>query len=238
MCGRYSLASEEFSEIQLAFDIELDPQTRAALRPRYNIAPTWAPGYEPPMVFSNADGRRELAFGRWWLIPSTWKRPLKALPTAFNARAEELGSKPFWSRSFETRRCLIPTTGWREFQGPSGRRRAFQFHFEQAVFAFAGLWDHWLSPEGAEVRSFAIVTVAASDLVRPIHDRMPLCLAPGSFARWLDPSVAGADALAALRVFPQGLSYYEADAQGNDVRREGPECIAPARVSQLGLFNH
>ena len=89
------------------------------------------------------------------------------------------------------------------------------------------------------MRSFAIVTVAANDVVRTVHDRMPLCVAPGSFASWLDPSVSGADALAALRVSPPGLSYYEADAQGNDVRREGPECIAPVRASsQLGLFNH
>lgn len=238
MCGRYSLSPEEFSEIQLAFDVEVGSEARAALRPRYNIAPTWAPGHEPPIVFSNAAGRRELGLGRWWLIPSSWKRPLKALPTAFNARAEELGSKPFWSRSFESRRCLVPTTGWREFQGPSGQRRAYQFNYGHELFAFAGVWDCWSSPEGQEVRSFAIVTVAANDLVRTIHDRMPLCVGPGSYELWLDPSVSGVDALAALRLPEPVLSYYEADARGNDVRLEGPECIAPARVSQLGLFNH
>jgi putative SOS response-associated peptidase YedK len=238
MCGRYSLSSGEFSEIQLAFQIEVGSEARSRLRPRYNIAPTFAPGYEPPIIFTNAAGRRELGFGRWWLIPSSWKRPLKALPTAFNARAEELGAKPFWSRSFESRRCLVPTSGWREFRGPSGQRSAFQFHYGQELFAFAGLWERWLSPDGADVRSFAIVTVAANDIVRPIHDRMPLCVAPASYERWLDPGVAGADALASLQLPEPGLAYYEADAKGNDVRLEGPECIAPARISQLGLFNH
>lgn len=237
MCGRYSLASQEFSEIQLAFDVEVGSEAGAELRPRYNIAPTWAPGYEPPIVFSNAAGQRELAVGRWWLIPSSWKRPLAALPTTFNARAEELGSKSFWSRSFESRRCLVPTTGWREFQGPSGRKRAFQFHYDQALFAFAGIWDRWRSPDGVDVRSFAIVTVAANDSVRAIHDRMPLCVDASSYGIWLDPSIAGADALASLRLPRSELACYEANSQGNDVRREGPECIAPAQASQRGLFN-
>jgi putative SOS response-associated peptidase YedK len=238
MCGRYSLSSAEFSEIQLAFDIEVGSEAQAALRPRYNIAPTWAPGYEPPMVYTNAAGQRELGLGRWWLIASSWRRPLEALPTAFNARAEEIGSKPFWSRSFESRRCLVPTTGWREFRGPRGQRRAFQFHYGHELFAFAGVWDRWLSPDGADVRSFAIVTVAANDIVRAVHDRMPLCVERGSYERWLDPRVTGAEALASLRLPAPALSYYEADAKGNDVRLEGPECIAPVRASQLGLFNH
>lgn len=236
MCGRYSLASEEFSEIQLEFALDAGPEVTA--RPRYNIAPSWAPGHEPQIVFLNDAGRRELGAARWWLIPSSWKRPLEMLPTAFNARAEELGSKAFWSRSFDTRRCLVPATGWREFRGPSGQRQAFQFHYEHGLFAFAGVWDHWLSPAGAGVRSFAILTLAANAIVSPIHDRMPLSVDPASYATWLDPSVAGAEALASLRARQGGLSCYEADARGNDVRVEGPECIAPARAAQLSLFNH
>jgi putative SOS response-associated peptidase YedK len=131
-------------------------------------------------VFETKEAGRQIALARWWLIPSSWSRPLCALPAAFNARSEELGRKPFWSGSFETRRCLVPTTGWREFDGPRGQRRAFQFHYDHALFAFAGLWDRWTSPEGESVQSFAIVTVAANDMVSPVHDRMPLCLDPAS----------------------------------------------------------
>jgi putative SOS response-associated peptidase YedK len=132
----------------------------------------------------------------------------------------------------------VPTTGWREFRGPSGRRQAFQFHQAPALFAFAGIWDVWVSPEGHPVRSFAIVTVEANDSVRPIHDRMPLRVDPASYASWLDPLVPGARALATVRARAERpLAVYEANPKGNDVRREGPECIAPASPAQRDLFN-
>jgi putative SOS response-associated peptidase YedK len=179
------------------------------------------------------------------MIPAYWKRPLRVLPTAFNARAEELGDKRFWSRSFDARRCLVPATGWREFTGPSGQRQPHHFHYDHGLFAFAGIWDEWQSPEGDSVRSFAIVTVAANDIVTPIHDRMPLRVEPDAYAEWLDPSVPGARALGTVRQAAArepaaggraALSHYEADPSGNDVRREGPAVISPVRVKQLGLF--
>jgi putative SOS response-associated peptidase YedK len=232
MCGRYSLAPAEFSQLRLQFRVE----AQIELIPRYNVAPTWSPGHEPPIILQAEPGGRQLALARWWMIPAGWQRPLRALPAAFNARSEELANKPFWSKSFEARRCLVPATGWREFNGPRSERRAFQFHYEHALFAFAGLWDLWRSPDGDEVRSFAIVTVAATDMVRPIHDRMPLVVDPAFHELWLDPGVGGERALAQVRPPPQPLAHYEADTWGNDSRREGPECIAPARRSQLGLF--
>lgn len=232
MCGRYSLAPIEFSQLRLHFRVDVPVE----LAPRYNIAPTWAPGYEPPIVFQTEQGGRQLALARWWMIPSTWRRPLSALPAAFNARSEEIAQKPFWSRSFESRRCLVPATGWREFDGPRAARQPHQFHYDHALFAFAGLWDTWSSPEGEEVQSFAIVTVAANDLVSPIHDRMPLAVDPEFYDLWLDPGVRGEDALARLRPPATALTVYESDPLGNDSRREGPECIAPASRRQLGLF--
>jgi putative SOS response-associated peptidase YedK len=233
MCGRYSLAPDEFSQIQLEFRVE----AKLELARRYNIAPTWAPGYEPPIVFTNGDGGVELGLARWWMIPASWARPLEALPTSFNARAEELDRRRFWKQSFESRRCLVPATGWREFRGEKGHRDAFQFHYDHALFAFAGVWDVWKSPGGDEVRSFAIVTVAATEMVRPIHDRMPLVVNPQFYEAWLDPRLPGGQALATvLGAGTQEPSFYQADPRGNDVRREGPECIAKAPAKQIGLF--
>ena len=233
MCGRYSLAPDEFSQLQIAFRIE----AKFTLARRYNIAPTWSPGYEPPIVYRPAGGATALGFARWWLIPSHWSRPLPALPTAFNARSEEIEQKRFWKQSFESRRCLVPSTGYREFRGEKGHREAFQFHYDHSLFAFAGIWDSWVSPGGDEVRSFAIVTVAATEMVQPIHDRMPLVVDPAFYEAWLDPALKGPEALAAVKSAPvPAPSFYKADPKGNDVRREGPECIAPAPVKQLGLF--
>ena len=233
MCGRYSLAPGEFSQIQLEFRVD----AAFELEPRYNIAPSWSPGHEPPIVLVNSSGRRELDVARWWLIPASWRRPLDVLPTAFNARGEELGEKRFWSKSFDTRRCLVPATGWREFTGASGKRQPHHFHYDHGLFAFAGVWDEWRSPEGESVRSFAIVTVAANDIVAPIHDRMPLRVEPDAHAEWLDPNLPGRAALERVRArSAPALAHYEADPSGNDVRREGPAVIAPLRQKQLGLF--
>jgi putative SOS response-associated peptidase YedK len=171
------------------------------------------------------------------MIPSTWSRPLADLPTAFNARAEELSAKPFWAQSFESRRCLVPTTGYREFQGPRGKRRPFQFHQQPPLFAFGGVWDRWKAPDGAVVTSFAIVTVAANDVVLPVHDRMPLRVSPQAYEAWLSPALSGEQALGvALGAAVSPLLSYEANPVGNDSRREGPECIEPAARRQLKLF--
>ncbi len=232
MCGRYSLAPEEFSQLRLRFDVEI----ALPLAPRYNISPTWAPGYEVPIVLGGP--QRKLQLARFWMIPHYWSQPLRALPTAFNARSEEMTKRPFWAESVQRRRCLVPATGWREFNGERGRRRAFQFHFDTTLFAFAGVWDRWQSPEGESVCSFAIVTAAANEAVRPIHDRMPVCLAEGEYEAWLSPEVDGERALA--MAVGGGLGpprVYEADPIGNDSRREGPECIAPRGGGQLGLFD-
>lgn len=241
MCGRYSLATAEFSELQLELDLSIERDAgRAAggrLEPRYNIAPTWAPGHEPPIVRTSPAGRRELVRARWWLIPGTWQGPLAKLPTAFNARAEELGRKRFWAPSFAARRCLVPATGWREFSGPSGHRIPHHFHYDHRLFAFAGVWDEWHSPEGGAICSFAIVTVPANEVVGSVHTRMPLRIDRSVYEAWLDPLLPGAEALAAACRAPSPpLSGYEADPIGNDVRREGPEVIAPRARRQLGLF--
>lgn len=237
MCARYSLVPDEFRETRIEF--KFDPHFTLA---RYNIAPSWAPGHEAPIVVSPIAGRQELVKARFWMIPGNWRRPLRGLPTAFNARSEDIATKPFWKGSFERKRCLVPTTGWREFQGPAGSKRAFQFHHDGG-FAFAGLWDEWLPPGSRadepfpSVRSFSIITVPASQKVNPIHPRMPLRVAVGDYERWLDPAVDGPGALLSVlgNPLPEPV-VYECDALGNDSRREGPECIAPVRKQQLDLF--
>lgn len=235
MCARYSLVPDEFRQIRIEFKLEQSVEFPT----RYNIAPSWSSGHEVPIVVAKRAGGNELMRARFWMIPNHWSRPLRALPTAFNARSEELGQRPFWSQSFERRRCLIPATGWREFQGAPGAKRPYQFHHESG-FAFAGLWDEWRSPEDGKllVRSFAIVTQAANETVKPIHSRMPLCVSPGQYDSWLSSQRSGSEALAEVLAEPLALpKVYECDPVGNDSRREGPDCIAPVQRRQLGLFD-
>jgi putative SOS response-associated peptidase YedK len=236
MCGRFSQEAE-LSEIKLELKIE-QLEIFREFRPLYNIAPSYGPGAEQMFVVQSREGKRALRSGRWWFIPHFWSKPLKTLPAAFNARAEDLGQKPFWRNAFKQYRCLVPATGWREFkamsEGTSKRKQPYQFRLERQVFAFAGLWSRWTSPEGEVVDSFAIVTTEPSAQAAQYHDRMPLVLPPDLYAGWLDPEADAAALLqeACARSERMPLEVYPSDPRGNDVRFEGPEVVARVEPSQ------
>jgi putative SOS response-associated peptidase YedK len=239
MCGRYTNRAE-FSEIRLAFAVD---EVRAArdYRATYNISPSYGAGFEQPIVVQGAAGR-ELRLARWWFIPWFWKKPLKELPTAFNARAEDLASKAFWKEAFRESRCLVPATGWREFRPSSAhvpseveglRARAktakqpYHFHLQGELFAFAGLWSSWQSPEGEAIDSFAIVTTEASAMAKSVHTRMPVVLPKTSYDAWLDPqhdpAAVLAEAIAAGTTL--GIDIYPSNPIGNKSGFEGVEAI-------------
>jgi putative SOS response-associated peptidase YedK len=224
---------DEFSELRVGVNLEMFPswerlksdESRAPWSKRYNIAPTHSNGYAPPILVRGTHGGAIVVFARWWLVPRWWQKPFKALPTSFNARSEELDKKPMWREPFAERRCLVPATGWREFPGQSGSKRAF--HFERGEpFAFAGIWDQWRSNDGEVVDSFAIVTADASPVVRPIHDRMPLVLPEELHRPWLYDDDARKDVLQeAFARREENLSTYEVSTYGKSVHNEGPACI-------------
>jgi putative SOS response-associated peptidase YedK len=226
MCGRFSQEAE-LSEIKLELKVEQLELFRE-FRPLYNIAPSYGPGSEQAFVVQTKDGKRALRLGRWWMIPHFWSKPLKALPAAFNARAEELEQKPFWRDAFRQHRCLVPATGWREFKAEGKKKQPYQFRLDRHVFAFAGLWSRWTSPDGELVESFAVVTTEPNATASPYHDRMPLVLPPELYASWLDPR---ADATALLleartKSMQLPLEVYPTNPLGNNVRFEGPEVVA------------
>jgi putative SOS response-associated peptidase YedK len=226
MCGRFSQEAE-LSEIKLELKVE-QLELLHEFRPLYNIAPSRGPGFEQAFVVQNRDGQRALRLGRWWMIPHFWSKPLKALPATFNARAEDLEQKPFWRQAFHERRCLVPATGWREFKAEGKQKQPYQFQLAQRVFAFAGLWSRWTSPEGELVDSFAVVTTPPNLIAAQYHDRMPLVLPPELYGAWLDPKADAAQVLheACARSRELALDVYPSDPRGNNVRFEGPEVVA------------
>jgi putative SOS response-associated peptidase YedK len=215
------------SEIKLELKVEQLEMFRE-FRPLYNIAPSYGPGSEQVFVVKTREGKRAIRLGRWWMIPHFWKQPLKALPAAFNARAEDLAAKPFWRGSFERHRCLVPATGWREFRPERGKKQPYQFRLQQRLFAFAGLWSRWTSPDGELVDSFAIITTAPSEKAAQYHDRMPLVLPADLHEAWLDRDAPGDAVLseACARSLALPLDVYPTDPRGNNVRFEGPEVVA------------
>lgn len=177
MCGRFVLTSDG-DAIQLAFDLTTLPGMFA---PRFNIAPS-----QPIAVITN-EQPDALTFHKWGLIPS-WSKDPKIGNRMINARSETAAEKPSFRAAFRRRRCLIPTDGFFEWQKREGGKQPMFIHLnDQPVFAFAGLWEVWHSPEGDEIRTATILTTEPNDFMASIHNRMPVILRPDDYAAWLAP---------------------------------------------------
>ena len=147
---------------------------------------------------------RRLERMRWGLIPAWAKQPASGFKT-INARAESAATRPAFRDALRWRRCLIPADGFYEWKRQGKERLPYCFALAgDEVFAFAGLWERWRSPQGERVESCAILTAPANELVQELHDRMPVILAPEAYARWLDPATATQDLAALLGPYPAG----------------------------------
>jgi putative SOS response-associated peptidase YedK len=230
MCGRYTLANPDPARLRARFDILESPEITE--EPRYNIAPT-----DPVLaVRRQDDGTRELGRLRWGLLPGRWAE--KKGPPLINARAETLLAQPAFKESFQERRCLIPADGFYEWlTDERGKRPVWLSRPDDELFAFAGLWAALPQRDGDEVTySCTIVTCEPNDLIRPIHNRMPVILDPGVESAWLEPDADPAQLMDLLKPAPaDALVPREVNDLVNDVRKDGPELIAP-REEQGALF--
>jgi len=222
MCGRYSLA--DLSGFAARFDLV---RANGRLRRRYNIAPM-----QPIPAVVN-DGANRLVFLRWGLVPSWFKGSLSDI-NIINARAETVHSKPSFRKSLQRRRCLIPADGFYEWKkdDPGSVKRPYRVTLKEGgLFAFAGLWDSWRSPGGENIISCAIITTAANEVVKPIHDRMPVILEEEAEQIWLDGEVTDSAALKRLlKPYPAELmAAYEVSTVVNSPANDIPGCIEPLR---------
>ena len=221
MCGRFNqTASGE--EIAEAFGLDEAP----ALAPRYNIAPTQP---VPVVVVEAPSARRLLVERRWGLVP---RDALGKERGFINARAETAASKPAFSEAFAARRCLVPATGFYEWQQVDPRRRQpWLIRLASgAPFAFAGLWEPAPGALPGSAASFTIITTQPNDLTRQVHDRMPVIVPPEAYARWLDPEGLDLDELRRLLApFPAGaMTAYPVSTHVNNAAFDDPACLAPA----------
>lgn len=224
MCGRFALA-QEHEALRVRFGFTDDPEAPYQQLPRYNIAPTQMLG----VVRQN--GGRTFTPMRWGLIP-TWAKDPKIGNSLINARSETVAEKPSFRDSFKKRRCLVPATGFFEWQKvpASTSKQPFHIHLlNESVFAFAGLWSYWTDPQTKlDWLTFAILTTSANELMKPIHDRMPVILAPDNEARWCDPSTSAEQLHELFRPFPADqMDAYAVSTSVNAPRNDAPTCIAP-----------
>ncbi len=219
MCGRYALATP-VDELQRRFGFAERPN----LAPSYNIAPTQA----APVVRRRPDaGGRELALLRWGLVPA-WSEGPDQRFSMINARAETVATKPAYRAAFRQRRCLVPADGFFEWRKLDGRKQPYFIRLGSGEpMAFAGLWERWTSRDGREaIESFTIIVTDANERLRPIHDRMPVIVAPEDHERWLDPGAA--DGRELLKPCPPDwLEAYPVGTRVSSPRNDDPGLLEP-----------
>lgn len=177
MCGRYALyGPRAFSRSEREYFEGLE-----AFPASYNVAPT-----DTMPIAYLTDGQPRLAPARWGLVPY-WAHDLKAGAKAINARAETCTSSPYFRAAYrEKRRCLVPANGFYEWKRtPAGKQPYYIRSADGALLAFAGLWERWRTPDGARLVTYTVITGIANAVVAPLHERMPIVLAPENYAQWL-----------------------------------------------------
>lgn len=264
MCGRYAATAHPDELVEL-YEIEVDatgeasrsvlknPQQPPPGQPDYNVAPS----KQAPVVLTRAprgeaDGipHRQLRLLTWGLVPSWAKDPAIGARMT-NARAESVLDKPAFARAATTRRCLVPITGWYEWQASPvatdarGRPRKQPFlitRADQAPLALAGLYEFWKDPQAPAadplswIVSYTILTTSAEPGLDRIHDRQPLALEPAAWASWLDPSLTSPEAVRVLIAdahVPGRFQAWPVSTAVGATRNNGPGLLEPVPPAQL-----
>jgi putative SOS response-associated peptidase YedK len=168
----------------------------------------------------------------WGLIPNRAKDPSIGYKM-INARAETVASRPSFSEPLRQRRCLIPADGFYEWTREGKQKLPWSFTLaDNSVFALAGLWDYWRSPQGAVIESCTILTTAPNQLMHGIHDRMPVILPPTAYGAWLDPSLTNVEQLQPLlQPYPaEAMRRNRVSQRVNQVKNDDPECAAEIQI--------
>ncbi len=222
MCGRYTITINP----DTARD-ELGVVMPANYEANYNVAPT-----QPVAVVADAAGRKA-EWMHWGLIPF-WAKDPTIGSRLINARSETLMEKPAFKNAFAKRRCLVLADGFYEWQkgaGPRGRSQPYYFkRADDKPFAFAGLWEFWRSPQGEEVRTCTIITCDANELVKPVHERMPVMLSGDALWAWLGDEQPK-DLLTLLKPYaPEAMKAYPVSAMVNRPELNTPDLVVPLAV--------
>lgn len=214
MCGLYSLTKSP-RETRALFHYADEPD----FPPRAHVAPG-----QPIAIVRMENGERRFALVRWGFIPA-WVKEVKPGKPMINARGETVLERPSFRNAMRRRRCLVPACGYYEWSGAEGRKTPYHVQRrDKGLFALAGLWEHWMGPDGSELETAILMTIHPNAELSAIHDRMPVIIAAEDHETWL----TGAPGEAARLIRPAPDDSFEL----------APTVIgrAPAKPDQLSLF--
>jgi putative SOS response-associated peptidase YedK len=173
MCGRFYLNTNK-GKLAKQFGVADFVETKTS----YNITPS-----SDCTVVRLNNNSKEFASLNWGLVPSWTKPDITIKP--INAKAETIREKPYFRTAFKQQRCIIPVSGFYEWQGSKGNKQAYAIYpLNDSFFGFAGLWE-----KKDELESFTIITTEANELMKTIHHRMPVILDSGDYDVWLEEGV-------------------------------------------------
>ncbi len=234
MCGRFGLL-HTWDDMFESYSLISPPLN---LEPRFNIAPTQAiAAITAQGEFGGAADGNTATFFHWGLVPS-WAKDVSIGAKMINARAETVAEKPAFRAAFRRRRCLIPASGFYEWQkqGDGPKQPFWIAAADGGLLTFAGLWETWMSPGGDELRTCTIITTAANDALAPIHHRMPVILGSGEFDAWLNDGDGGTQPAVLqdlLRPAPvDATTAWPVSRRVNNVANDDAQLIEPVEVEE------
>lgn len=220
MCGRFTLTAT-FEQLIDRFDIEsflLDEE----YSPNYNVAPS-----QSVIAVLNNGSINKMGYLKWGLIPP-WVEDTKIGYKMINARAETLAEKPSYRNAYRSKRCLVVADSFYEWKrGDQNQKTPMRIKLKtDDLFAMAGLWEKWTSPDGQSIFSCTVVTTTANELVHDIHERMPVILKPNDEKVWLNPKSNAKELNHLLKPLDKELmEAYEVSSLVNSPKNNSVELI-------------
>jgi putative SOS response-associated peptidase YedK len=222
MCGRY-VQRTPAKTLSKEFQVSEMPE----IKPRYNIAPT-----QDILSIRRIEDEREAILLKWGLVPS-WAKDVSIGAKLINARSETVTEKPSFREAFKKRRCIIPADGFYEWQRTGGKKQPYFFRMrDERPFGFAGLWEKWRDADGQVLETCTILTTEANEVLRPVHDRMPVILHSEDYDLWLDEDARQQDLRKdLLRPYTSAeMVSYPVGTAVNSTNNQGAELIRPLNV--------
>ncbi len=233
MCGRFAVqtSKDQLIEAFMAAMPDLEIEDIPDFFPRYNVAPS-----QRILTIGRSEGRPhpKFAFLQWGLVPH-FVKDTKGSPAPINVRSESAAEKPMFRQAFAKRRCLVIADAFYEWKREGSAKQPYCIRMKnKRPFAFAGIYEVWRGEGGAApLVSCAIFTTIANDVLRPIHNRMPVILDPEQYATWCDPEMRDAVKLQPwLKPYADdALTAYAVSTRVNSPRNDDPECLEPLQAA-------
>jgi putative SOS response-associated peptidase YedK len=217
VCGRYVLKT---TRRELAQWFGVDVAELPEFGPSYNVAPQT---FQPIVRLHRDTGLREVALLRWGLIPY-WSKDSRIGYSTINARAETITTAPAFRDAIQRRRCLVPADAFYEWQKLSAKtKQPFAIALRsRKPYAFAGVWESWREPKTQErLETFTIITVEANEVVKPMHDRMPVIVEPRDYERWLADADPARLPIDLLKPYPgEAMTAWRVDPRVGNVKND------------------